>query len=170
MVLGADISGRGCKTVKKGDESYSESINIPKMKWTETPAVISKGKREYRVIGRVVHMGYVQEYLAAKENMKLGNVQRKPNRVQLEVLADTVYIEGVIRMRGIKKLTVYSRKVVSGKDSQLDVRAPTLSPQYDTSLSLAPGTPGAPGQNGVAGPKGTGVKTNRGFNALVQRH
>ena len=48
---------------------------------------------EYRVIGRVVHMGYVQEYLAAKENMKLGNVQRKPNRVQLEVLADTVYIE-----------------------------------------------------------------------------
>ena len=48
---------------------------------------------EYRVIGRVVHMHYVQEYLAAKENMKLGNVQRKPNRVQLEVLADTVYIE-----------------------------------------------------------------------------
>ena len=38
-------------------------------------------------------MDYVQEYLAAKENMKLGNVQRKPNRVQLEVLADTVYIE-----------------------------------------------------------------------------
>ena len=42
----SDISGRGCKTVKKGDESYSESINIPKMKWTETPAVISKGKRK----------------------------------------------------------------------------------------------------------------------------
>ena len=45
-------------------------------------------------------------------------------------------------MRGIKKLTVYCRKIVSEKDSQLDVRAPTLSPQYDTSLSLAPGTPG----------------------------
>ena len=73
-------------------------------------------------------------------------------------------------MRGIKKLTVYSRKVVSGKDSQLDVRAPTLSPQYDTSLSLAPGTPGVPGQNGVAGPKGTRVKRNREFYALVQRH
>ena len=81
-----------------------------------------------------------------------------------------VFYQGVIRMRGIKKLTVYSRKVVSGKDSQLDVRAPTLSPQYDTSLSLAPGTPGVPGQNGVAGPKGTGVKRNREFNALVQRH
>ena len=76
----------------------------------------------------------------------------------------------MIRIRGIKKLTVYSRKVVSGKDSQLDVRAPTLSPQYDSSLSLAPGTPGVPGQNGVAEPKGTGVKRNRGFNALVQRH
>ena len=38
-------------------------------------------------------MDYVQEYLATKENMKLGNVQGKPNRVQLEVLADTVYIE-----------------------------------------------------------------------------
>ena len=73
-------------------------------------------------------------------------------------------------MRGIKKLTVYCRKIVSEKDSQLDVRAPTLSPQYDTSLSLAPGTPGVPGQNGVAGPKGTRVKRNREFYALVQRH
>ncbi|XP_022788258.1 collagen alpha-1(I) chain-like [Stylophora pistillata] len=150
MVIGAD---RGCKTVRKGDESYSESITIPKMKWTETPAIVSKGKREYQVIGRVVHMNYVREYLAAKENMKFGNVQRKPNRIQLEVLADTVYIEGLIRMRGIKKLTVYSRKVVSGKDSQLDVRAPTLSPPFDTSFPLAPGTPGVPGQSGVAGPK-----------------
>lgn len=66
-------------------------------------------------------------------------------------------------MRGIQKLTVYSRKVVSGKDSQLDVRAPTLSPPFDASLSLAPGTPGVPGQSGVAGPKGTGVKRNRVF-------
>lgn len=52
---------------------------------------------EYQVIGRVVHMNYVQEYLAAKEKMKFGNVQRKPNRIQLEVLADTMYIEVCIK-------------------------------------------------------------------------
>ena len=55
-------------------------------------------------------------------------------------------------MRGIKKLTVYSRKVVSEKDSQLDVRAPTLRQEFE---SLAPGAPGVPGLNGVPGPKGT---------------
>ena len=61
-------------------------------------------------------------------------------------------------MRGIKKLTVYSRKVVSGKDSKLDVRAPTLRQEFS---DLAPGTPGVRGESGVAGPKGTGIKEKR---------
>ena len=61
-------------------------------------------------------------------------------------------------MRGIKKLTVYSRKVVSGKDSKLDVRAPTLRQIFS---DLAPGTPGVRGESGVAGPKGTGIKEKR---------
>ena len=62
-------------------------------------------------------------------------------------------------MRGIKKLTVYSRKVVSGKDSKLDVRAPTLRQIFS---DLAPGTPGVRGESGVAGPKGTGIKEKKG--------
>ena len=53
----------------------------------------------YQVIGRVVHMNYLQEYFAAKESMKFGNIQRKPNRLQLEVLADTVYIEVCIQKK-----------------------------------------------------------------------
>ena len=61
-------------------------------------------------------------------------------------------------MRGIKKLTVYSRKVVSGKDSKLDVRAPTLRQVFS---DLAPGTSGVRGESGVAGPKGTGIKEKR---------
>ena len=51
----------------------------------------------YQVIGRVVHMNYLQEYFAAKKSMKFGNIQRKPNRLQLEILADTVYIEVCIQ-------------------------------------------------------------------------
>ena len=57
---------------------------------------------------------------------------------------------------------MYSRKVVSGKDSQLDVKAPILSQEFD---SLAPGTPGVPGLSGVAGPTG-GIK-NVNVNVLV---
>ena len=44
-------------------------------------------------------MNYLQEYFAAKKSMKFGNIQRKPNRLQLEVLADTVYIEVCIQKK-----------------------------------------------------------------------
>ena len=66
-------------------------------------------------------------------------------------------------MRGIKKLTVYSRKIVSGKDSKLDVRAPTLRQVFS---DLAPSTPGVRGESGVAGPKGTGIKEKKGLYLL----
>ena len=46
LVLLLFFLGRGCETRNEGDESFSETITIPKMKWTETPSVIPKGKRK----------------------------------------------------------------------------------------------------------------------------
>ena len=35
-------------TVKQGDQSFSKKINIPEMKWIETPSFVTKGKGDVR--------------------------------------------------------------------------------------------------------------------------
>lgn len=55
-------------------------------------------------------------------------------------------------MRGIRKLTMFSRKLSFLKDSKLDLRAPALSQNLNT--PPAPGTDGDDGKHGVDGPTG----------------
>ena len=55
-------------------------------------------------------------------------------------------------MRGIKKLTMFSRKVSFVKGSKLDLRAPDLSQNLGTPLT--PGTDGNDGKHGGHGPTG----------------
>ncbi|XP_078358209.1 EGF-like repeat and discoidin I-like domain-containing protein 3 [Oculina patagonica] len=47
----------------------------------------------YQVIGRKVHMDFVKEYLTAKKNVDFGDSQELPNNIELEILADTVYVK-----------------------------------------------------------------------------
>ena len=54
-------------------------------------------------------------------------------------------------LRGIKRLTIFSRKMVFSKDSQLDLRAPKLVQNLNI---LSPGTDGDDGKHGVHGPTG----------------
>lgn len=54
-------------------------------------------------------------------------------------------------MRGIKKLTMYSREIAFVNESLLDLRAPDLSQTLPT---LAAGADGDDGKHGVHGPSG----------------
>ena len=54
-------------------------------------------------------------------------------------------------LRGIKRLTIFSRKMVFSKDSQLDLRAPKLVQNFNI---LPPGSDGDDGKHGVHGPTG----------------
>ncbi|XP_078358122.1 uncharacterized protein LOC144642894 isoform X1 [Oculina patagonica] len=103
----------------------------------------------YQVTGRKVHMDYVQQHLKAKKNVNFDDSQEQPNNIELEILADSIYVRGDIKMRGIKKLTMYSRQVSFLKGSRLDVSAPSLPQSFRT---LAPGTDGDDGKHGVHGP------------------
>lgn len=47
----------------------------------------------YQVIGRNVHMDYIQEYLRTKNNINFGDIQERPNNIELEILGDTVYVK-----------------------------------------------------------------------------
>ena len=61
-------------------------------------------------------------------------------------------------MRGIKKLTVFSRRVVSAAETQWDLSAPTLTQTFRTQIF---GDDGQGGKDGAVGPVG------RAFRALV---
>ncbi|XP_028517504.1 retinoschisin-like [Exaiptasia diaphana] len=84
----------------------------------------------YQVIGRNVHMEFVEEHLRAKKGLYLDDTQDSPNNINLEVLADTIYVK---------------------ERSKLDLRAPALS-QTDPTLSA--GEDGNDGKHGVDGPTG----------------
>ncbi len=47
----------------------------------------------YQVIGRNVHMDFVQEHLRTKKNVDFGDSQERSNNIELEILADTVYVK-----------------------------------------------------------------------------
>ena len=54
-------------------------------------------------------------------------------------------------LRGIKNLTIFSREVISTKDSRLDLSAPDLVQDLNI---LPPGSDGDDGKHGVHGPTG----------------
>jgi len=51
------------------------------------------GVDHYRILGRNVHMDFVQEYFTKKKNENFGDSQASPNDLKLEILADTVYVK-----------------------------------------------------------------------------
>ena len=38
-------------------------------------------------------MDFVQEHLSTKKNVNFGDSQERPNHIELEILADTVYVK-----------------------------------------------------------------------------
>lgn len=46
----------------------------------------------YQVTGRKVHMDYVQQHLKAKKNVNFDDSQEQPNNIELEILADSIYV------------------------------------------------------------------------------
>ena len=47
----------------------------------------------YQVLGRNVHMDYVQEHLRTKREVTFGETQERANGIELEILTDTVYVK-----------------------------------------------------------------------------
>lgn len=67
------------------------------------------------------------------------------------------YHQGDLQMRGMKKLTVFSRRVVSAAESQLDLSAPALTQTFRTQVF---GDDGRDGKDGAAGPVGRAFRTS----------
>ncbi|XP_027053468.1 uncharacterized protein LOC113680633 [Pocillopora damicornis] len=106
----------------------------------------------YQVLGRVVHVDFVKEQLETKKKVNFGDSQEQTNGIELAVMADTIHVKGDIKMRGTKKLTMFSRKLSFVKGSRLDLRAPDR-PQNFKNLE-----PGADGKDGNHGANGTIVE------------
>lgn len=47
----------------------------------------------YQVVGRVVHMDLIKGHLEREKNVDFEDSQERSNNIELEVLADTVYVK-----------------------------------------------------------------------------
>ena len=47
----------------------------------------------YQAVGRKVYMDYVQEQLKTEKKVDLGDSQERSNDIDIEILADTVYVK-----------------------------------------------------------------------------
>lgn len=45
------------------------------------------------MVGRVAHMDFIEENLRTKHGVNFQDEQERPNYIELEVLADTVYVK-----------------------------------------------------------------------------
>ena len=48
---------------------------------------------KYQIIGRTVHLDFVQEHLREKRNINFNDIQEQPNSITVEIMADTVYVK-----------------------------------------------------------------------------
>lgn len=66
-------------------------------------------KDRYQVVGRVVHMDFVQKHLENKRDVEFKENQKQSNNIELEVLADTVYVKvNTCFIYGKKKTCMYT--------------------------------------------------------------
>ena len=54
---------------------------------------LSMSTDRYQVLGRNVHMDFVKEHLSTKKGVNFQDSQDHPNNIELEVLADTIYVK-----------------------------------------------------------------------------
>lgn len=70
----------------------------PPLPHLQLPSVLDKGPvslptDRYQVTGRIVHMDQVKETLNKKMKVNFDDSQKKPNGINLEILADTISVE-----------------------------------------------------------------------------
>lgn len=44
-------------------------------------------------MGRNVFMDFVKEHLTTKKHVDFGDTQERPNNIELEIMADTIYVK-----------------------------------------------------------------------------
>ena len=65
-------------------------------------------------------------------------------------------VKGQVQMPGLQTLKLYTRKIVSAGDSELDVSAPSWDQQYETRAS--PERKSEDGYEGISGPRGDDIR------------
>ena len=61
-------------------------------RWRKFLSYGSVSTDRYQVIGRNVHMDFVKEHLETQKMIDFGDSQDRPNNIELEILADTVFV------------------------------------------------------------------------------
>ncbi|KAL9958276.1 hypothetical protein ACROYT_G035272 [Oculina patagonica] len=106
----------------------------------------------YRAFGRVIHLQYLQERLTTQNGLNFDATRQTMDLVdQMDILADTVYIEGNVLLHGIRNVKIYAREIIASPGSRIDFSAPNWNQVYQ--LRVVTGSDGEDGKHGTSGPQ-----------------
>jgi len=129
------------------------NYKVPVPTWLETPSIVEISTGHYRALGRVIHARGLKDQLVTKKHLKFDFVRETMALVQqLDILADTIYIEGFVDFHGVKNVKIYARKIVAAIGSKIDFSAPDWNWQSPPP-SGGNGEDGKHGKHGFDGPQ-----------------
>ncbi|XP_078343981.1 uncharacterized protein LOC144629619 [Oculina patagonica] len=141
----------GCARLSLG-EGNTENVIIPQLSWIQTPSVLEIEAGHYRAFGRVIHLQYLQERLTTQNGLNFDATRQTMDLVdQMDILADTVYIEGNVLLHGIRNVKIYAREIIASPGSRIDFSAPNWNQVYQ--LRVVTGSDGEDGKHGTSGPQ-----------------
>ncbi|KAL9957983.1 hypothetical protein ACROYT_G034943 [Oculina patagonica] len=141
----------GCARLTLGDRS-NPNPTIPQATWYQTPTVVNMGNGHYRALGRVIHLKKLKQQLESQKQLNFHAVRSTMNVVQrVDILAEAVYVEGTVSLRGINSVKIYAREIVASTGSKIDFSAPNWNQFYRRGVS--PGSNGENGKHGLGGPR-----------------
>jgi len=134
-------------------EQNLPNYKIPVPTWLETPSIVEISTGHYRALGRVIHARGLKDQLVTKKDLNFDAVRETMALVQqLDILADTIYIEGLVNFHGVKNVKIYARKIVAAKGSKIDFSAPVWN-LASPAPSGGNGEDGIHGEHGIDGPQ-----------------
>lgn len=144
----------GCAQTTLGNSSKMIPSKVPQMSWIHIPSLVEMEAGKYRILGRVVHLKYVKEQLEKKQGLNYDFCRaRQEMRLipKVEIQTDSLYVEGSVKLYGIKELTVCARRIIATPGSELDISAPNWNQQFTNRVTT--GADGEKGNDGIDGPK-----------------
>jgi len=142
----------GCALGVWTNSENAANYEIPQPTWLQTPSIAEISTGHYRALGRVIHANYLKEQLQKQKGFNFEPTRKTMELVQrLDILADTLYIEGVVVLRGIRNVKIYAREIVASTGSRLEISSPNWNQEYTSPVSA--GHSGDDGNHGVHGPR-----------------
>ncbi|CAH3148650.1 unnamed protein product [Porites lobata] len=139
--------------IGSADRDRLQKIRTPELSWIQVLSIVKVGPGHFQSLGRVIHLKHLKELLEKQNNVNFDATRSNMGNLvsQLDILADTLYVEGKIHFYGVKVVKIYVREITATYGSQAYFYSPNWKEEY--SRRVITGKNGEDGKKGIDGTK-----------------